>query len=88
MLPVEAQMTARAPASTALEMAIVMPRSLNEPVGLRPSYLMNTRQPRPTSALRRGEWISGVEPSLSETTGVASVTGRNSRQRAITPRSL
>ena len=37
VLPVEAQMIAFAPASTALETATVMPRSLNEPVGLAPS---------------------------------------------------
>ena len=39
VLPVEAQITAFAPSSTALVMAIVMPRSLNEPVGLAPSTL-------------------------------------------------
>ena len=39
MLPVEAQMTACAPASLALEIAIVMPRSLKDPVGLAPSTL-------------------------------------------------
>ena len=37
VLPVEAQMIALAPASTALETASVMPRSLNDPVGLAPS---------------------------------------------------
>ena len=45
MLPVEAQMTALAPSSTALVIAIVMPRSLNEPVGLAPSTLRYTSQP-------------------------------------------
>ena len=39
VLPVEAQMTAREPVSSALEMATVIPRSLNEPVGLNPSHL-------------------------------------------------
>ena len=39
MLPVDAQMTAFAPSSAALEMAMVMPRSLNEPVGFAPSTL-------------------------------------------------
>ena len=39
VLPVEAQITACDPSSSALEMAMVMPRSLNEPVGLSPSYL-------------------------------------------------
>jgi hypothetical protein len=37
VFPVEAQMIALAPASTALVTAIVMPRSLKEPVGLSPS---------------------------------------------------
>ena len=37
VLPVEAQMTARAPSPRALDMATVIPRSLNEPVGLAPS---------------------------------------------------
>ena len=36
---VEAQMMALLPSSTALVTAMVMPRSLNDPVGLRPSYL-------------------------------------------------
>ena len=39
VLPVEAQMTALSPSSTALEIAMTMPRSLNEPVGFMPSYL-------------------------------------------------
>ena len=39
VLPVEAQTTACAPRCLACEMAAVMPRSLNEPVGFRPSYL-------------------------------------------------
>jgi len=39
VFPVEAQMTAREPISSAFEIAIVIPRSLNEPVGLNPSHL-------------------------------------------------
>ena len=39
VLPVEAQMTAREPASTALLIASVIPRSLKDPVGLKPSHL-------------------------------------------------
>ncbi len=39
VLPVEAHMKTRCPASSALATATTMPRSLNEPVGLRPSYL-------------------------------------------------
>jgi hypothetical protein len=45
VLPVEAQTTALAPSSTALEMARVIPRSLKEPVGLVPSNLRKTCTP-------------------------------------------
>ena len=38
VLPVDAQIIALLPSSTAFVTAMVMPRSLNEPVGLRPSY--------------------------------------------------
>src|SRR5215218_3581508 len=87
VFPVEAQITAFDPSSAAFDTAIVIPRSLKEPVGFSPSYLRYTSHPRPTRALSLGEWISGVDPSFSEMTGVASVTGRKSRYRAITPRS-
>ena len=39
VLPVEAHTASRAPSSSALETATVIPRSLNEPVGFGPSYL-------------------------------------------------
>ena len=39
VLPVEAQMIARAPSSSAFATATTMPRSLNEPVGFWPSTL-------------------------------------------------
>src|SRR4051794_33905421 len=42
VLPVEAQMIALAPDSTALETATVMPRSLKDPVGLDPSTFRYT----------------------------------------------
>ena len=42
MLPVEAQITASAPSRTAALTAHVMPRSLNEPVGLSPSSFSHT----------------------------------------------
>src|SRR4051812_16860962 len=42
VLPVEAQMIALLPASTALDTAMVIPRSLNDPVGLAPSILRYT----------------------------------------------
>ena len=40
VLPVEAHIIASDPSSTAFVTAMAMPRSLNEPVGLRPSYLI------------------------------------------------
>ena len=74
VLPVEAQMTALAPSSTAFDIARVIPRSLNEPVGLSPSSLSRTRAP--VCSERRGASTSGVPPSNSVTTGVAPLTGR------------
>src|SRR5262245_35475318 len=77
VLPVEAHMTHLAPASAALEIAIVMPRSLNEPVGLSPSYFRWTS--RPICSERKFDRINGVLPSHSETIGVLFDTGRNER---------
>jgi hypothetical protein len=37
VFPVDAQITARAPSSAAFEIAMVIPRSLKDPVGLAPS---------------------------------------------------
>ena len=45
VLPVDAHTTALAPSSAALEMATVMPRSLNDPVGLAPSTFSHTWAP-------------------------------------------
>jgi hypothetical protein len=84
VLPVEAQMTALAPASAALEMAIVIPRSLNDPVGFAPSYFSQTSQP--TNSLRKAACTSGVPPSRRLMTGVASVTGSRSRYSSMSPR--
>jgi hypothetical protein len=55
VLPVEAQITALAPPSTAFDNATVIPRSLNEPVGFNPSYFKYTSTPRPTFSLSFGE---------------------------------
>ena len=77
VLPVEAQITASAPSRTAADTAQVMPRSLNEPVGLAPSSFSHTSAP--TFSLRRRACTSGVEPSLSETTGSPSANGSRSR---------
>src|SRR5439155_23662163 len=83
VFPVEAQMSAFVPCSIAFETATVIPRSLNDPVGLTPSFFTNTSQLRPTRSLSLGHRISGVLPSPSETTGVAAETGRNSRKASI-----
>ena len=77
VLPVDAQITTLAPSSTPLEMAIVIPRSLNDPVGLRPSTLRSTRTPTRSEIV--GASSNGVAPSSNVITGVASVTGSNDR---------
>ena len=69
MLPVLAQMTTLAPFFFAIEMAVVIPRSLNDPVGLSPSYLTWTLAP--VSSERRSHGMSGVPPSWRVTTGSA-----------------
>ena len=84
MLPVDAHTTALAPSSTAMEMAIVMPRSLKLPVGLAPSTFSQTSAP--TRSERRGAGTSGVPPSSRVTTGVRSVIGRKARYSSMTPR--
>ena len=45
VLPVDAHTTASAPSAAATEIAVVMPRSLKEPVGLSPSTLSQTSAP-------------------------------------------
>ena len=83
VLPVLAQMTACDPAATAWVIATVIPRSLNDPVGLSPSTLSQTSQPvRPDSV---GAGSSGVPPSSSVTTRAPAATGSRSRYASITP---
>jgi hypothetical protein len=77
VLPVEAQMTACAPSSRALVMAMVMPRSLNDPVGLAPSTFSHTSQPVRRDSSAAG--TSGVAPSCRVTTGVDGLTGSRCR---------
>ena len=77
MLPVDAQMTISAPERTASLTAHVIPRSLNEPVGLVPSSFSQTSTP--ACSLMRGAWTRGVEPSCRLTTGSPSANGRRSR---------
>ena len=85
VLPVDAQTTASAPSALATEMAVVMPRSLKDPVGLLPSTLSHTsapvspRQPlgphQRRAALAQGDRLSaGGDRSSS------------SRYSSITPR--
>src|SRR5262249_9447337 len=85
VLPVEAQMIARAPSSPPRVTAIVMPRPLNEPVGFRPSNLARTRTRLRTSRGRFSSSMSGVAPSLSEIARVSAATGRRSRYLSISP---
>src|SRR3989338_1516625 len=77
VLPVDAQMTTLAFFSAALEMAMVMPRSLKDPVGFKPSYFKKTC--RPVRLDKSSDGIKGVLPSCSVTTGVFWETGRYSR---------
>src|ERR1035437_7430126 len=84
VLPVEAQITALAPCRAATDIAAVMPRSLNDPVGLTPSYL--TKTSAPTNALRWAARISGVPPSPRVTIGAPSREGSRSAYSWITPR--
>ena len=70
-------MTISAPERTASLTAHVIPRSLNEPVGLAPSSFSHTSVP--ACSLRRGAWTSGVEPSCRLTTGSPSAKGSRSR---------
>ena len=70
VLPVDAQITTLAPCSTAFETAIVIPRSLNDPVGFAPSTFSRTLA-TPARSARRGASRSGVLPSSRVMTGVA-----------------
>ena len=84
MLPVLAQMTAFAPCLAATEIAVVMPRSLKEPVGLRPSYFTRTRAPTRSESCSAS--MSGVPPSWRVTTGAPSSIGSRSAYSRMTPR--
>ena len=84
LLPVLAQMTALAPCFLAIEIAVVMPRSLNDAVGLSPSNLTSTVAPVSSESPSQG--MSGVPPSWRVTTGAPSSIGRRSAYSRITPR--
>src|SRR3712207_1527688 len=84
VLPVDAQTTAWAPDPAATLTATVIPRSLNDPVGLAPSTLSQTSQPSRSDSASAG--TSGVSPSPRVTTGSESRIGSRDRYRAMTPR--
>ena len=84
VLPVDAQMTALAPLRAATEMAVVIPRSLNEPVGLSPSNFSHTSAP--TSEERCSAGMSGVPPSSRVMTGAPASDGSRSAYSRMTPR--
>ena len=78
MLPVLAQITTLEPRSLPLETAIVIPAvSLNEQVGFNPSYLSHNSNSPPMALTKLSTRTKGVLPSLSETTGVSSETGKS-----------
>ena len=84
VLPVLAQMTARAPWALATEIAVVIPRSLNDAVGLSPSYLTRTLAPVRSESSSHG--MRGVPPSWSVTTGAPSSIGSRAAYSRMTPR--
>ncbi len=77
VLPVEAQTTACAPCPAATLSATVMPRSLNEPVGLAPSTLIHVSECTISDSFSAA--TSGVPPSPRVITGSLSETGNQSR---------
>ena len=84
----EAQAATRTPSATARLMAAVMPRSLNEPVGLLPWCLTLSLMP-PAQLPARGASRSGVRPSESETISEsASRNSISSRNRQTPLRSI
>ena len=84
VFPVEAHMTARLPDSRAFDTANVMPRSLNEPVGLSPSYLKNTSM-SPTMSFKFSAFMRGVLPSLKVVIAVSFISGRWSLNSLMRP---
>jgi len=72
-------MTTSNPSSTALVMAMVMPRSLKDPVGFKPSYFRYTSSFGCSASLNAGAATRGVEPSFRVMMRVVSDTGICSR---------
>src|SRR5215467_6765609 len=79
-------MTAVAPRAAAMLTATVMPRSLNDPVGLAPSTFRYTSHP--VRADTTGAGSSGVAPSPRVITGPPAAAGSRSWYCLITPGQL
>src|SRR5579862_906399 len=87
VLPVEAQAITRLPNIRAAVTHAVIPKSLNEPVGLLPWCLMVSLT-SPAQALASGTSSNGVLPSARVTIWFSSLTnGSNSRKRQTPLRS-
>ena len=78
MLPVEAQMTPAAPASSALATATAMPRSLKLPVGFDPLEL-EVQLDAEALAEPRASGSAASSPRRGVSAGVAAPTGSRSR---------
>ena len=76
-------MTVSAPSAAACVIAVVIPRSLKDPVGFSPSYLRKRSTPK--EAPRRGAGMRGVFPSKSVTGGTALDMFMRSPKAAINP---
>ena len=85
MFPVEAHIMAFDPDSTALETAMVIPRSLNEPVGLSPSYFKKIDILGFIFCASRGAGIKGVLPSCIVMTFLSSENLKKSGYSLIMP---
>jgi len=77
VFPVEAHTTPGAPSASARETATVMPRSLNEPVGFRPSSL-KCSDARPNDGPMVSDSTHGVLPSPSVMCGAAGASANAS----------
>ena len=88
MLPVDAQIMAFEPDSTAFVTAIVIPLSLKLPVGFKPSYFKYIFAFKPIARAKLSAFIKGVLPSHNEITGVFSSTGKYFLYFSINPKYL
>src|SRR5437868_2743691 len=81
VLPVEAQATQRKPSCRAKDAAVVMPVSLNEPVGFIP-WCLPSRWSSPATRAHDGNSYNGVLPSRRVMGGMSFFSrGKSSRKR-------